>query len=85
MGTYDTNYDTWTIVKRFNSQQYWRDDYIHDCSPRDDHGYNHLELVNNVIVWSQTRDTVLNQPSGINIGATPWGLWHPRGVPEVDP
>ena len=44
-----------------------------------------LELVDNVIVWSQTGEYVFNHPSGINLGATPRGLRYPRGVPSVDP
>ena len=41
--------------------------------------------MDNVIVWSETLEYVLNHPSVINLGATPRGLLHPRSVPSVDP
>ena len=41
-----------------------------------------LELVDNVIVWSQTREYVLNHPSGINLGAFGTLGVSPRSIPS---
>ena len=37
---------------------------FHDCSPRNDLGYNHALAALLVIVWSQTLDSALDQPGG---------------------